>query len=167
MHYCYIIAVITTIWLLHKLLRGLRLSQKQFPANLTNNCYYRLATHFYHQGTLDEAQQLFQQGLHIAGPHGYRRAFAFQQLALAAIDLGQKKLYDAEQRLIKVSETAYEYQERVLIACTQVLFARLHILRSDLLAARAALIEAIDLFERVGMRRELAEARAELAQLEA
>jgi hypothetical protein len=40
-------------------------------------------------------------------------------------------------------------------------------LRGDLPAARAALAEAIDLFEHLGMRRELAEARDELAQLEA
>jgi hypothetical protein len=38
---------------------------------------------------------------------------------------------------------------------------------SNTSAARAALAAAIDLFERLGMRRELAEARAELASLDA
>lgn len=45
-------------------------------------------------------------------------------------------------------------------------FSRLHTLRSDLSAARAALAEAIHLFERLDLRRELAEARAELARLD-
>jgi hypothetical protein len=40
-------------------------------------------------------------------------------------------------------------------------------MRGDLPAARIALAEAIDLFERLGMRRELSEARAELARLDA
>ena len=52
------------------------------------------------------------------------------------------------------------------IGLIQRLYAHLHTLRGDLPAARAALAEAIDLFERLGMRRELAEARAELARLE-
>lgn len=46
-------------------------------------------------------------------------------------------------------------------------YARLHTLRGDLPAARASLAEAIDLFERLGMRRELAEAREEMARLDA
>ena len=41
------------------------------------------------------------------------------------------------------------------------------LIRRDLPAARAALTEAIDLFERLGMRRELAEAREALADLDA
>jgi hypothetical protein len=53
------------------------------------------------------------------------------------------------------------------IALIQRLYARLHTLRNDLPAARAALVEAIDRFERLGMRRELAEARAALSDLDA
>jgi hypothetical protein len=40
-------------------------------------------------------------------------------------------------------------------------------LQGDIPAARTALAEAIDLFERMGRRRELAEAREELAKLNA
>jgi hypothetical protein len=39
-------------------------------------------------------------------------------------------------------------------------------MRNDLPATRVALAEAIDLFERLGMRRDLAEARTELARLD-
>ena len=52
------------------------------------------------------------------------------------------------------------------MAQTLDVYARLHALRGDLTAAHAALAEAIDLFERLGMRRELVEARAELDQLD-
>lgn len=45
--------------------------------------------------------------------------------------------------------------------------ARLHLLRGDLPAAQASLAEAIDLFERLGRRRELVEAREEMAPLQA
>ena len=53
------------------------------------------------------------------------------------------------------------------MAHIQRLYARLHTLRGDLPTARAALAEAIELFERLGMRRELAAARAALADLNA
>ena len=39
-------------------------------------------------------------------------------------------------------------------------------MRGDIPAARVSLAEAIDLFERLGMRRELAEARQALADLD-
>jgi len=42
----------------------------------------------------------------------------------------------------------------------------LHTQRGDLPTARASLAEAIDFFERLGMRRDLAEAREELARLD-
>jgi hypothetical protein len=87
-------------------------------------------------------------------------------LHLAAIDLAQMRLEDANLRLHDCYEIAIRYQDRFNIAWQQRLYARLHTLRNDLPAARVALAEAIDLFERLGMRRELAEARAELAQLD-
>jgi hypothetical protein len=63
--------------------------------------------------------------------------------------------------------TTFQYQDRPNIARFQCLTARLHTLRGDIPAAHAALTEAIDLFERLGMRRELAEARQALADLDA
>jgi hypothetical protein len=69
-------------------------------------------------------------------------------------------LHESRQRIA-------ENRERRHLADIHALAAHLHILRGELPAARAALVEAVDLFERLGMRRDLAEARTELAQLEA
>jgi hypothetical protein len=44
--------------------------------------------------------------------------------------------------------------------------ARLYALEENLSEAHKALFEAIDIFERLGMRRELAEAREELRRLD-
>jgi len=52
-------------------------------------------------------------------------------------------------------------------AALQLVSARLHALRGDRHAAQAAFDEAIDRFERLGMRRELSEAREARAQLDA
>jgi hypothetical protein len=60
-----------------------------------------------------------------------------------------------------------EYTDRPNLARYQQIAARLHVLRGDLPAAHTAITLAIDLFERLGMRRELTEARAALADLEA
>ena len=69
-------------------------------------------------------------------------------------------------KLAEMSVEVYRNQDREGMAHIQRNYARLHTLRNDLPAARAALAEAIDLFERLGLRRELAEARAELARLD-
>ena len=75
-------------------------------------------------------------------------------------------LIRANKILTEVSAKAYHYHDRRYIAELQRAYFRLHTLRGDLPAARAALAEAIDLYERLGMRRELAEAREELARLD-
>jgi hypothetical protein len=75
---------------------------------------------------------------------------------------------DAERgdELIQQSQVyASRTKDRRIIAELHVTESRLYTLRGDLPAARNALAEAIDLFERLGMRRELAEARSELQRL--
>jgi hypothetical protein len=84
---------------------------------------------------------------------------------LALFELDQGNIEKAEVALVESSALAYKYLSRWDIAVIQRTYARLHALRGDHAAAHAALAEAIDLFERLGMRRELAEARAELADL--
>ena len=63
-------------------------------------------------------------------------------------------------------DKAKAYKERRHLAEAYRHFARLHTFRGDLPAAHTSLAEAIDLFERLGMRRELAEAREERARPE-
>ena len=73
----------------------------------------------------------------------------------------------AEDLLRHTRIAVTEYQDRLGVASVHYVTSRLHILRGDIPAARASLAEAIDLFERLGMRHELAEARAELAGMDA
>ena len=120
----------------------------------------------YLQGQRDEARRLLQEALGFAGEHGIERT-TFSHIQLAAIDLDQQNLESASDRLSKANALARENHDRPYTALAQYQFARLHTLRGDLPAARASLAEAIDLFERLGMRRELAEAREEMARLEA
>lgn len=86
---------------------------------------------------------------------------------LARILLEQGDLVTAEDLLRHTRIAVTEYQDRLGVASVHYVTSRLHILRGDIPAARASLAEAIDLFERLGMRRELAEARDELARLDA
>jgi hypothetical protein len=86
---------------------------------------------------------------------------------LYQIAVDQQRFVEAESLLELSSSVAYTYQIRRDMALIQRTYARLHTLRNDLPAARASLAEAIDLFERLGMRRELAEARAALTDLDA
>jgi hypothetical protein len=86
--------------------------------------------------------------------------------SISDIDLDRGNIESAMKRLVHSSQEAYRHQDRECIAHIQRTYARLHTLRGDLPAARAALAEAIDLFERLGMGRELAEAREELARLD-
>jgi hypothetical protein len=95
------------------------------------------------------------------------RSIAFCRVQLAEINLNRGELDGVAEELATSNAHAHQYQDRPCLAQIQRAYAHLHTLRSNLPAAHAALTEAIDLFERLGMRRELVEARAELAQLEA
>jgi len=86
-------------------------------------------------------------------------------LLLAHLAMDQQLISQAEQHVQTAAERAVELRHRRLSAEVTRVSARLHILRGDLPAARASLAEAIDLFERLGMRRELTEARQALADL--
>ncbi|HEX9439989.1 MAG TPA: hypothetical protein VF909_09915, partial [Roseiflexaceae bacterium] len=114
-----------------------------------------------------KAKRRFLKLAKIASSKHYQRLGISIQAKIAAIELDEERPDDASRRLITILEEAEQYQDRRAIAKIQRLLARLHSLRGDLPAAHASLAEAIDLFERLGMRRELAEARAELARLEA
>lgn len=122
----------------------------------------------YEQGCVDEAHILCQQALTHAQRINYRRNVDYIRAHLAMIELRKGNLDVLEELLRTALSSAYEYQDGgEIISVIQRTYAHLHTLRGDLSAAHTALTEAIDLFERIGMRRELAEAREELARLEA
>jgi hypothetical protein len=102
-----------------------------------------------------------------AAKQGYQRYILTIKMHLAGIDLALSNFASAEQLLTESKAKADLYQDRQALVHIQRHFARLHALRGDLPGARASLAEAVDLFERLGMRRELAEAREEMVKLEA
>ena len=143
----------------------LRASEMSEYVHITN-CYW-LGNCLFVQSKWKEARELFLLSLNKAAENGYVRYVLFNQLRLAEIAIGQEDIEGPTVILEDINKKARQYQIREHIARSQFLYARLHTLRGDLLAARVSLAEAIDLFERLGMRRELAEAREEMARLEA
>jgi len=124
-----------------------------------------LATCRYQQGDLAEARQLYGESLQDAIQIGDQRSVVGNMLKLAAIDLDQGNIASAEAALAECRATAEHLQDRRRLGELHRLSARLHIFRGDHLAARADLAVAIDLFERMGMHRELDEARAAIDQV--
>jgi len=91
----------------------------------------------------------------------------FALVGLAAIALDCQQVETAASYLRESEALALRFNDRRLLAPIRRTFARLFLAIGSNNEARTALQEAIDLFSRIGMRRELAEARAELATLEA
>lgn len=125
-----------------------------------------LAISLYRQDKLNEARGMFQLALDDAMNGKSVLDELFIQIYLARIDLDQADLSAAHERLESCQQLLLQYHDQESIALWNYTYARLHILRGDISAARVALTEAIDLFERIGMRRELAEDRAAMADLD-
>jgi tetratricopeptide (TPR) repeat protein len=137
----------------------------QASVNLKIANLHWLAFCYYQMKLIGEAERLFQEALSEARSKKHHRAILFHQRHLAEIDLDQGHLESAEKRLQECSETARFYQDRRHIAWAYRSYARLHLLRGNFPAATHALAEAIDLFERIGLPDDLAEAHAALVQL--
>jgi hypothetical protein len=125
-----------------------------------------LAACLYQKGMLEEAKKLLEEALKDASLWNVQRGTFAHPRWLIAIYLDQNDLDAAGALLVQVTPRVHQFKDRRYMALLQRLYARFHTLRGNLQAARAALEDAIDLFERLGMRRELAEARAELARLD-
>jgi Tfp pilus assembly protein PilF len=119
------------------------------------------------QGKFAEAKRLFLDSLSETEKYGHQRFIETNRMWLALIDIAQGNLEQADKALSVAKTSAEHLQDRATLADIHHGYARLHTLRGDLSVAHTTLIEAINLFERLGMRHELIEARAELAQLEA
>lgn len=126
-----------------------------------------LGTCLYLDGKVEQAKKIFQQLLPQAMSLGSQRSIIFCKLKLAEIDIEQGCFDRAHEALEASHMNAVQYQDRIYAAEIKHLTARLRTGRGDIPGARAAFDEAIDLFERLGMRRELAEAREELRRIEA
>jgi tetratricopeptide (TPR) repeat protein len=128
---------------------------------------YMHALCIYKMGDADIAKEMFGEAIQAAIHTQYIRGQIFPRIQLATIALDENQDAEAERCLNEGHGLAVQSGDRRLLAPIYRCYARLHTLRGDLPAAYAALTEAIDLFERMGMRRELAEAHEELAHLEA
>lgn len=118
------------------------------------------------QGKIDEARDLLNEALKLATEHGYERAIAFILANFADVEINSKNFTQALVYLESSRERTNTERDRPLIAEIAYLYGRLYSLQGDFLAACQSFTEAIDLFERLGMRRELAEAREELRRLD-
>jgi tetratricopeptide (TPR) repeat protein len=118
-------------------------------------------------GDSAQAQHLLREVMHDAQQSNYEPATVRFLPFLAVIALDQGNLTEAENILTRSLMKARDWAQDRYIVPIQQIQARLHILQGNIPAARIALTEAIDLSERQGRRRELAEAREELARIEA
>jgi hypothetical protein len=122
------------------------------------------ATCIFRIGKEKEAYLTCQKVFRDATYYNYESAVVLASLWLAKTDIAQNNLDSAMENLEKSISIARK-SERRYIAPIQATYAQLYTLRGDIPAAHIALTESIDLFERLGMQRELAEAREQLAQL--
>lgn len=85
---------------------------------------------------------------------------------LAEIYLASGNWEAAEWVVERNVQIAERIRDRYQIARVRMSQNRLWVLQNNLSSARMALVEAIDIFERIGLRCELAEAREELCRLD-
>ncbi|NTU84898.1 MAG: AAA family ATPase [Chloroflexales bacterium] len=144
--------------------RNMALSRSPYQRNMYS---YDLAEYYYRIGQADEAARSAHELLALSAAGNDRRGVLRGSLLMARIAMDQRQIDEAAQYLGDAAARAVELRHRRLSAEVARVSARLHALRDDLPAARASLAEAIDLFERLGMRRELAEAREARVDLDA
>jgi hypothetical protein len=127
---------------------------------------FDMAYYLYLAGRYDEAEVLLQSLIPQSFKLGLRRGPIRGWLMLGKIMVAKHQLDKAAEYLETAQIQAQQLQHQRHVAEIQQLWGQILVLRNDLPAARVALAEAINLFERLGMRRELTEARAELARLD-
>jgi LuxR family glucitol operon transcriptional activator len=121
----------------------------------------------YKQQKIVEAKRFFQEAVQQAEKGAIDTEITLAQAHLARIEIDLGNIDVAESLLTDAIEEIYRARDRENIAIIQQICTYFYTILGNLTKARSTLVEAIDLFERMGMRRELAEAREELARLEA
>lgn len=142
----------------------LSLAEKLSPHLLIINRQW-LGTCLYRQGLLDEAKSYHAASLSEAVRFDYRQGIVTNLIGLAKIELDRGELVVASERLATARNYATRYKYRDHEAQIERLSTRLYSLEGNQEAAQQTLLAAIDLFERLGMRYELDEARQELEVL--
>ncbi|MGE5775907.1 MAG: NB-ARC domain-containing protein [Chloroflexota bacterium] len=113
-----------------------------------------------------QAEELLRTSLNEVTEKKIQRGIIAIRIKLIAVYLEQSRLEEAAAALQAISQLASENLDRRYMAFIQSYYARLYTLQNDIPAAQAAYSEAVDLFERLGMRRELKQVRAGLEALD-
>lgn len=112
-----------------------------------------------------EAKELLRTVIPTSFELGMRRGPIRGWLMLGKIGVAEENTDEAARHLAVAQEHAQQLGHQRHIAEILLVWGQLHLLLKNVTASRTALTQASDIFERLGMRRELAEARAELARL--
>jgi hypothetical protein len=113
-----------------------------------------------------QAEELLRISLNEVTENKIQRGIIAIRIKLIAIYLEQNKLEEAVAAFQAINQLASENLDRQYMAFIQCYYARLYTLQNDIPAAKVAYNNAIDLFERLGMRRELKLVRAGLDSLD-
>lgn len=135
----------------------------QFALNKSRNW---LAHSLFHQGNTLEAKALFETSLAASLSLKYERSITFCEVNLARIALDEAHFAEAQQLLESSKQRVSSYNDRRDMALVERIYGRYYQVIGNKSAAIAAYSLATDLYERLGIRRELAESRAELTRLD-
>ncbi|BAY20223.1 ECF subfamily RNA polymerase sigma-24 factor (plasmid) [Anabaenopsis circularis NIES-21] len=126
--------------------------------------YYK-AEILYRQEKYDEAQSLYHHVIQQSEKIGWLRFVVNAQNWLASIAIKQKKLDEAERLLNTCLPVAQRNHDKRRTACCQYSFARLEKERGNFDKARMWATQALDSFERLGIKRDAEELYFFLANL--
>ncbi|MBX0330511.1 hypothetical protein K2Z83_22915 [Oscillochloris sp. ZM17-4] len=122
-----------------------------------------LATCLLEQGRVDEAAPLYRESLDDARAANDTRSVTGNSLKLATIDLERGDLAAAEAALAECHTAASRHNDQRRLAEWALLSGRLRLTQGDHDAATPLLEQAVDLFTRMGMRRDADAAQQALA----
>ncbi|RRR74169.1 MAG: NACHT domain-containing protein [Candidatus Viridilinea halotolerans] len=127
-----------------------------------------LSAFYYRMRNFKKAKKLFSKALDYSYEINYIRNVIFCQYHLANIEIMQGNDQSAELYLVAAHESAHQHDDQgELLSEILYAYARLYKLRSNIPHAKRAIGQTIDLFERLGMRHKLTDARRWLQDLEA
>ena len=132
--------------------------ERHVSAQLITGTLHWLALCRHRQGEYAEAQRLMEQSLEQALATNNRRRAARNQIALARFALDQGQI-DRAQKQLDAAVAGDQHPDPEQLAHYLHTLGSLHTAKGETAAAQAALTEALALFERMGMEREVGEIR--------
>jgi predicted negative regulator of RcsB-dependent stress response len=127
---------------------------------------YGLGYYLYRTNQLDAAEAVLHEALGASVAAGLQRGPIRGWLTLAMIEVERSNAETAQHYLLSAYQLADTLQHARHLAEIEHVRGHIALLKHNTQSARTAFSIASDLFERLGLRRELAETRAELQQLQ-